>query len=47
MLADRILVMREGRIAFEHRTKGDGTPPILRAELLTELGVVASPPITG
>src|SRR5206468_2408775 len=24
-LADRILVMREGRIAFEHRTKGDGT----------------------
>jgi len=47
VLADRILVMREGRIAFEHRTKGDGTPPILRAELLTELGVVASPPITG
>jgi sulfonate transport system ATP-binding protein len=47
VLADRILVMREGRIAFEHRTKGDGTTPILRAELLTELGVVASPPITG
>jgi len=46
VLADRILVMREGRIAFEHRTKGDGTTPILRAELLTELGVVASPPIT-
>jgi sulfonate transport system ATP-binding protein len=45
-LADRILVMREGRIAFEHRTKGDGTTPILRAELLAELGVVASPPIT-
>ena len=44
-LADRILVMREGRIAFEHRTKGDGTTPILRAELLAELGVVASPPI--
>jgi sulfonate transport system ATP-binding protein len=45
-LADRILVMREGRIAFEHRTKGDRTTPILRAELLAELGVVASPPIT-
>jgi sulfonate transport system ATP-binding protein len=45
-LADRILVMREGRIAFEHRTKGDGTTPILRTELLAELGVVASPPIT-
>ena len=45
VLADRIMVMREGRIAFEHRTKGDGTTPILRAELLTELGVVASPPI--
>jgi sulfonate transport system ATP-binding protein len=45
-LADRILVMREGRIAFEHRTKGDGTTPILRAELLAELGVVASSPIT-
>jgi sulfonate transport system ATP-binding protein len=26
VLADRILVMREGRIAFEHRTKGDGPP---------------------
>jgi sulfonate transport system ATP-binding protein len=45
-LADRILVMRDGRIAFEHRTKGDGTTPILRAELLAELGVVASPAIT-
>jgi sulfonate transport system ATP-binding protein len=45
-LADRILVMREGRIAFEHRTKGDGATPIVRAELLAELGVVASPPIT-
>lgn len=45
-LADRILVMRDGRIAFEHSTKGDGTTPILRAELLAELGVVASPPIT-
>ena len=46
VLADRILVMREGRIAFEHRTKGDGTIPIVRAELLAELGVVASPLIT-
>ena len=45
-LADRILVMREGRIAFEHRTKGDGTTPIARAELLVELGVVAPPLIT-
>jgi sulfonate transport system ATP-binding protein len=45
-LADRILVMRDGGIAFEHRTKGDGTTPILRAELLAELGVVAPPPIT-
>jgi sulfonate transport system ATP-binding protein len=42
-LADRILVMRQGRIAFEHRTKGDGTTPIERAELLAELGVIASP----
>src|SRR5882757_9612378 len=41
-LADRILVMREGRIAFEHRTRGDGSATIARAELLAELGVVAS-----
>jgi len=45
-LADRILVMREGRIAFEHRTKSDGSPPIARAELLAELGVVAPSLIT-
>ena len=45
-LADRILVMHEGRIAFEHRAKGEGAAPIVRAELLAELGVVASPPIT-
>src|SRR3982074_2907315 len=44
-LADRILVMRDGRIHLEHRAKGDGTTPIVRAELLAELGVVASPPI--
>jgi sulfonate transport system ATP-binding protein len=42
VLADRILVMREGRIAFEHRTKGDGSATISRAELLAELGVVGS-----
>jgi sulfonate transport system ATP-binding protein len=41
-LADRILVMREGRIAFEHWTKGDGSATIARAELLAELGVFAS-----
>ena len=45
-LADRILVMREGRIAFEHRSKRDGTPPIARAELLAELGVGTSSPVT-
>jgi sulfonate transport system ATP-binding protein len=42
-LADRILVMRDGRIAFEHRTKGDGSMPIARADLLAELGVLAAP----
>jgi sulfonate transport system ATP-binding protein len=41
-LADRILVMREGRIAFEHRTTGDGSATIARAELLAELGVFVS-----
>jgi sulfonate transport system ATP-binding protein len=41
-LADRILVMREGRIAFEHRTRGDGSATIARAELLAELGVYVS-----
>jgi sulfonate transport system ATP-binding protein len=41
-LADRILVMREGRIAFEHRTRGDGSATIARTELLAELGVFAS-----
>lgn len=38
-LADRILVMREGRIAFEHRARGAGASRIVRAELLAELGV--------
>jgi sulfonate transport system ATP-binding protein len=41
-LADRILVMREGRIAFEHRTRGDSASRIARAELLSELGILAS-----
>jgi sulfonate transport system ATP-binding protein len=36
-LADRILVMRDGRIAFEHRT--DDTGKVARADLLAELGV--------
>jgi sulfonate transport system ATP-binding protein len=42
VLADRILVMREGKIAFEHRTKGADSVSIARAELLAELGVFAS-----
>jgi sulfonate transport system ATP-binding protein len=41
-LADRILVMRDGAIAFEHRTNGSGSTPIARADLLAELGVFAS-----
>ena len=45
-LADRILVMREGRIAFEHRAKGDRATSIARAELLAELGVGTSSPVT-
>jgi sulfonate transport system ATP-binding protein len=40
-LADRILVMRDGAIAFEHR-KGDERQPIGRAALLAELGVAVS-----
>jgi sulfonate transport system ATP-binding protein len=42
-LADRILVMRDGGIAFEHRTRGDGSTSIARTDLLAELGVFASP----
>lgn len=38
-LADRILVMRDGRIAFEHRATRGGTAAT-RASLLAELGVV-------
>jgi sulfonate transport system ATP-binding protein len=41
-LADRILVMREGRIAFEHQTSDDGSATTTRLELLAELGVFAS-----
>jgi sulfonate transport system ATP-binding protein len=40
-LADRILVMRGGAIAFEHR-KADDAPSIERSALLAELGVLAS-----
>ncbi|MGJ4889381.1 ABC transporter ATP-binding protein [Bradyrhizobium sp. HKCCYLR20261] len=37
-LADRILVMRDGRIAFEHRTAAGGE--VARSDLLAELGVL-------
>jgi sulfonate transport system ATP-binding protein len=40
-LADRILVMRDGSIAFEHR-KADDTTSTERTALLAELGVLAS-----
>ncbi len=40
-LADRILVMRDGRIVFEHRTNSRGSGAATRASLLAELGVVA------
>ncbi len=44
-LADRILVMRRGAIAFEHRTRAAGAASIARenkisrSDLLAELGV--------
>jgi sulfonate transport system ATP-binding protein len=41
-LADRILVMRDGAIAFEHRAAAQGVAVAIRAKLLLELGVVAS-----
>jgi sulfonate transport system ATP-binding protein len=44
-LADRILVMRTGRIAFEHRAKHSVAASITRADLLAELGVITSQPI--
>ena len=40
-LAYRILVMRDGAIAFEHR-KTDGATSIERTALLAELGVLTS-----
>src|SRR6266567_2300034 len=43
-LADRILVMRNGAIAFEHRAARDGSTSISRAELLGELGVISHSP---
>jgi sulfonate transport system ATP-binding protein len=39
-LADRILVMRDGRIATEHHSNEDGK--VARADLLAELGVLTS-----
>ena len=39
-LADRILVMRDGRIAFAHRAHRNGLVP--RGDLLAELGVLAA-----
>ncbi len=38
-LADRILVMRGGAIAAEHRPPAPGRPAASRADLLAELGV--------
>jgi sulfonate transport system ATP-binding protein len=43
-LADRILVMRDGKIAFEHQARGERATAIARTELLAELGVVSSNP---
>jgi len=40
-LADRILVMRHGAIAFEHRTNAAHSASISRADLLAELGVLS------
>ena len=45
-LADRILVMRHGAIAFEHQTRAAGIKAarpasIARGDLLAELGVVS------
>ena len=40
-LADRILVMRDGAIAFEHRTDAAGSAFISRSNLLAELGVAS------
>ena len=45
-LADRILVMRDGKIAFEHHARGERATAIARTELLAELGVVSSHPVS-
>ena len=42
-LADRILVMRHGSIAFEHRNDAAGSTLLSRNDLLAELGV--APPL--
>ncbi|UFZ05115.1 ABC transporter ATP-binding protein [Bradyrhizobium ontarionense] len=39
-LADRILVMRDGRIAYEHRSHGNSK--VARDDLLAELGVLSA-----
>lgn len=41
-LADRILVMRNGVIAFEHRKSGHGIGISTRTKLLGELGIVTA-----
>lgn len=41
-LADRILVMRDGAIAFEHSAAAWGAAAATRATLLSELGVVTN-----
>jgi sulfonate transport system ATP-binding protein len=40
-LADRILVMRHGAIAFEHRPRSAHSASISRNDLLAELGVAS------
>jgi sulfonate transport system ATP-binding protein len=40
-LADRILVMRDGAIAFEHRIDSTRSASISRSDLLAELGVAS------
>lgn len=42
-LADRVLLMRHGAIAFERRLDGSAAPQAVRAELLEQLGVPVAP----
>ncbi|GLK69048.1 ABC transporter ATP-binding protein [Hansschlegelia plantiphila] len=42
-LADRVLLMRDGAIAYERRLAGGAAPQAVRDELLAELGVAATP----